>query len=188
MRGDMTYVWSCIAFLVVASVSTVAYWAWRSFLRLQSELAATQAQLANKEGKERDELARKLHQRRANILMQPVMAIAPPAPWLDEHILGHDFETSEQDLADGRGYLSAMRDTPYSTSPHGPDTYHSVRPLDYWKHYLDQTESAQTGDEYHGYSKPQHVNSESLTNPLTTQHSINWNNRCVSISNLYFLF
>lgn len=188
MRADILYVWTCIAFLVSASVSVAGYWAWKSYLRLQEQLAATQAQLATKESKEREELAKKLRQRRANILMQPVMAIAPPAPWLDEHVLGGDFETSEQPPSDGRGYLSAMRDLPYSTSLHGPDTYHSVRPLDYWKHYLDQNEGALSGDEYHGYSKPQHVNSESLTNPLSHQHSINWNNRYALDYFLHFLF
>lgn len=186
MGGDMLYVWSCIAVLVAASVSTAAYWAWKSYLRLQEQLAATKAQLATKEEKEREELAKKLRIRRGKILIQPVMSIAPPAPWLDEHVLGGDFETSEQATPESRGYLSAMRDGPYSTSLHGPDTYHSVRPLDYWKHYLDQNEAAQTGDEYHGYSKPQHVNSESLTNPLTTQHSINWNNRYVTHTLLHF--
>lgn len=162
---------------MIVSISAGARQAWKSYVRLREQLAVARAQLATKESKEREELAKKLRIRRAAILKQPVMAISPPAPWLDEHILGGEDETMLPPSADGTGYLSAMRDGAYTTSMHGPDTYHSVRPLDYWKHYLDHNEGAAAGDEYHGYSRPQLVNSESLTNPLTTQHSINWNNR-----------
>lgn len=137
----------------------------------------TQKQLAHKEEKEREELAKKLKLRRANILLQPITAIAPPNPALEEHMIDGELERDQTSSLDGKGYLWQMNEHPYSSSLHNPDVYHSVRPFDYWKHYQNHQESPESQDEYHGYSKPQHVNSESLTNPLTTQHSINWNFR-----------
>jgi hypothetical protein len=179
LHVDILYVWLGVVFLVMVSVSGVGWWAYRSYLRLQEQLAATKAQLASKEEKERGELAKKLKLRRANILLHPVQAIAPPNPSLEDHMMPGEVGLPQTSTFDGKGYIWQMNDLPYSSPLNNPDIYHSVRPLDYWKHYQNQHEDAISDDQYHGYSKPQHVNSESLTNPLTHQHSINWNYRYV---------
>lgn len=178
---DVWIIWFGVIFMVGVSVSSVGWWAYRSYLKLQEQLAMTQKQLAHKEEKEREELAKKLKLRRANILLQPITAIAPPNPALEEHMVDGELERDQTSSLDGKGYLWQMNEHPYSSSLHNPDVYHSVRPFDYWKHYQNHQESPESQDEYHGYSKPQHVNSESLTNPLTTQHSINWNFRYATV-------
>jgi hypothetical protein len=174
---DVLYIWLGLIFLASASVSVVGWWAYRSYLKLEEQLAATREQLAHKEEKEREELVKKLRLRRANILLQPVQSIAPPNLASEDHIIDGELSLTQTSSFDGKGYLWQMNELPYSSPLNNPDIYHSVRPFEYWKYYQNQQEGANSENEYHGYSRPQQVDSESLTNPLTTQHSINWNYR-----------
>jgi len=177
LPGELMYLWIGLLFLAIGSVSSVGWWAYRTYLRLQEQLATTREQLARKEEKEREELVKKLKLRRANILLQPVTAIAPPNPSLEEHTAFGELGEQSSSSVDGKGYIGQMNGLLGDAGSNNPDIYHSVRPLDYWKHYQNHQEGLDQDEQYHGYSRPQLVNSESLTNPLKNHHSINWNKR-----------
>lgn len=180
MASSMEGIWIGFILVSISAVVSAAWVAYKSFLKLREQLEMTKAQLATKEEKEKEEQAKKLKIRRATILTQPIKAIAPPNTAFDEHPMQLEDVSGSDSAADNRGYLSQMGNPPYLTNINGPDIYHSVRPLDYWKHYQYHNEGATPDDQYQGYSRPHFANSELLTNPVTTQHSINWNKRYAS--------